>query len=505
MRKFHELFAGRDDVYGTYALSKAQKSTPKGDKRLGRAKTVSAEVTPELYDLHLSGEQSIGIVPIRLDGTVSWFAIDVDDYNTSDLHHDIAKKIAKLNLPLIIFETKSGGAHLYCFLTEPVEAVAAREYAEKFVRALGLSKKTEIFPKQDAIRKSDKGSWINLPYFGDSRVCLGEDGMGHLSLDEFLLFVSEREIHPSDLNFRQNEIKDRVDPEEKDIPPCISTLLRDGIEEGGRDNALTHIAVYLKRAFPDEWQEKLTDINDTLVTPPLGFREVMRIIKSSERKDYQYLCKQTPMVSFCDKARCVKSKYGVGDGEPVTSNFSIDSIRKIGEDDPYYVITVDGLPIRLTSAQLMDFKTFKRYVFEKHNKIIGTLKPNDWEALLIDAMEDLEIEEAPEEFGTVGMIRRAFFDWTSQRLTGFKRRIHVIDGQPYYDDENRAIFFRGVDFIAYCRRNLSYNIDSRVIWLVLEEDGAEEQRINVRGHRMRLWRYPVVEPWFEIQAAGESF
>lgn len=510
MRQFHELFAGRDDVYGTYALSKAQKSTEKGDKRLGKAKTISdTKVTKEHYDKHLAGEQSIGIVPIRLDGTVSWFAIDVDDYATNNLHARLATKIEKLNLPLLVFETKSGGAHLYCFLTKPIEAITARDYAEKFVKALGLPTKTEIFPKQNAIKRNDGGSWINLPYFGDTRRCLGVDGMTPLSVKEFLLLAAEKEVLLDDLEQSKSEIKHREDEpsdgSHSGAPPCVIRMLADGIEEGGRDNALTHLAVYLKRAFPDDWQEQLNEINETIVTPPMPVREIMRIIKSAERKDYQYLCKQTPMVAICDKAACLKQKFGIGQGETVTANFNIDALRKIGNEDPYYVIVVDGLPVKLTSLQLMDFKQFKRAVFEKHNKIIGHLKPADWEDLLSDALENIQIEEAPEEVGTTGMIRRAFMDWTAQRLIGGGVRERVVDGQPYYDEKKKVIVFRGTDFISHCRRNLGNQIDNRVVWLTLEEQGAEETRMEVSGKKLRVWKFPVGEPWFEIHSQDGAF
>lgn len=511
MRQFHELFAARDDVYGTYRVSKAQKTTQKGQKRLGQAKTVTdTKLTKAIYDKHIKGEQSLGLVPIRLDGTVSWFAIDVDNYADERLHEKLAEKIDHLNLPLLVFKTKSGGAHLFCFLVEPMQAADAREYAEKFVAALKLPKKTEIFPKQEAIARSDAGSWINLPYFGKTRPCLGIDGATELSLKEFLLLAAEKEVHPSDLGFREKEVKQRdtesSDEDDEGAPPCIVTMLKDGIEEGGRDNAMTHIAVYLKRAFPDDWQERLFDINSEHCSPALPVREIMRIAKSAERKDYQYLCKQSPMVGICDKQACLKRKFGVGDGEGELANFSIDAIRKIGNDDPYYVVVVDGLPVRLTSAQLLSFRDFERAVFEKLNKVLNTMKPIEWKKLLAEAMENMEFEEAPEEIGTTGAIMRAFMDWTAQRLIGGGMRERVADGQPFYDTKECCILFRGTDFLSHIRRNSGSKFDDRIIWLTLKEEGANEVREVINGRKLRIWKFPVgSEPWFDVSDEEGAF
>lgn len=506
MRQFHELFSGRDDVYGTYAISGASKSTEKGRKRTGRAKTMTnTKVTKKLYDKHLNGNQSLGIVPIRLDSTVSWFAIDVDTYGNDALHQKLALKINKLNLPLIVFQSKSGGAHMFCFLTEPAEASDVREHAARYVEALGLPKKTEIFPKQEAIAKGDAGSWINLPYFGDTRPCLGYDGKTKLSLKEFLLFAAEREVHPSDLGFRTKELKhhDTDADEDEGRPPCISTMLSEGIEEGGRDNALMHIAVYLKRAFPDDWQEMLMDVNDEHCHPSLTTGEVFRITKSAERKDYQYKCKDTPMIGICDKETCLKRRFGVGDGEGDFAQFSLDSIRKIGLEEPYYIVVVDGLPIKLVAADLLNFNKFRRAVFEKLNKIVQQMKPTQWEKLLSEKMETMEFEEAPEEISTTGAIMSMFMDWTAQRLSGITgTKDRIGDGQPFFD--GKAVLFRGTDFLSYVRRNANKQIDDRIIWLTLSDEGAEKTSEQINGRKLTIWSFPVGEPWFDINDKEEG-
>lgn len=514
MRQFHQLFAGRDDVHGTYTISNASKSTKKGQKRLGKARTVSkpgTKVTKALFQKHLDGKQGLGIVPIRKDGTVSWFAIDVDDYSTDGkLHVDLAKKIVRLNLPLVIFSTKSGGAHLFCFLTEPASASDVREHAEKYLKVLGLPSDTEIFPKQEAIQGSDMGSWINIPYMGGTRPCLGADGKSEMTLEEFYEYAAEMEVHPSDLGFRARELEQPVTSNEADedwegAPPCVVTMLRDGIEEGGRNNALTHIAVYLRRAFPDDWALKLLDINDDSVHPKLHDSDVRLIAKSIDRRDFHYMCKQSPMVGICDKPKCLDCKFGIGDGEGDYANFIVEKLRKVGTEDPYYIITVDGSDLKLPTAELLSFPKFETAVFERLDKVITPMKPGKWKQLIASLMDDMEKEEAPNELSTSGAITGLFMNWTSQRLNGRAGNLdRIVDGQPFYDKKANLILFRGLDFLNYVHREGNKIYDARVVWLTLSDMGGDQVERKIKSKKLKVWSFPVGEPWFNINDSEEG-
>jgi len=504
MRQFHELFVGRTDAYGTYALPKGQ-TAKRGTKFLGKAKTVTdGKLTVEDYRNHLKGEIGLGVVPIiPTVNTVSWFVIDVDDYVKEDLHGKLALKIMTMNLPLVICNSKSGGAHLYCFLTEPAPAKDVIEVARKFCKKLGLGPRTEVFPKQDSIVSNDAGSWINLPYFGDTRKCMGTDGHTELTLEEFLQFVHRMEVHPSDLDVRVEELQHREEPTDKSkAPPCIDLMVRDGIEEGGRDNALTHVAVYMKKRFPDDWQDKLMEFNSEHVHPALPFGDMARIVKGGERKDYQYLCKQQPMCSLCDKAACFKREFGIGNGdEDELMDFSIDSVRKIETEDPIWIIVIDGMPIRLKSENLFNYRLFRMEFFKRCNRVLKIMKEGEWGIKLDEAMLDLEKESAPEIVGESGQIRHHFMEWTGQMMqTGEKTRI--VEGYPLYED--KQIMFRGTDFISYLKRT-GGRFEDRMVWAVLNEDGAEQSRIEIGGSLRHLWVYPVGEPWFDPPDSKDTF
>ena len=72
---FLSLFDGNRDAYGV---------TEVGDIVNGKAQSKSRlvydTVTPAVIQRHLEGSVSIGVAPIRSDGTCNFGAIDIDDY-----------------------------------------------------------------------------------------------------------------------------------------------------------------------------------------------------------------------------------------------------------------------------------------------------------------------------------------------------------------------------------------------------------------------------------------
>src|SRR4051812_30632018 len=178
--RFARRFRGLDRAYGSYTPDKEKA----GLKLEGKVDTVTAPVTLQLYERHLRGdEEGLGIVPITDEHTCWFGAVDVDQYKGLN-HADLDEKIDRLGLPLIVCQTKSGGAHLFVFFSEAVPAALVRARLGAWAEALGQPKGVEIFPKQDQLIKGSKGCWINLPYYGNARPALrsGEP----LRLDKFL-------------------------------------------------------------------------------------------------------------------------------------------------------------------------------------------------------------------------------------------------------------------------------------------------------------------------------
>ena len=115
--KFEHIFRGLDLAYGTYAVS-----GNKNGKQTGKAQIVRTPRTTKLWEEHLSGKGSaIGIIPINESSQCVWGCIDVDEYVGLD-HKVLVEKVRKLELPLVVCRSKSGGAHIFLFTKDWLSA-----------------------------------------------------------------------------------------------------------------------------------------------------------------------------------------------------------------------------------------------------------------------------------------------------------------------------------------------------------------------------------------------
>ena len=132
--RFMALFSGLDSAYGTYKVDK-----PRQDgKQAGKAMVVRKAPSRELWIKHLEGaEPSLGIIPIRSDNSCSWGCIDIDQYPME--HTKLITKIQALSLPLLVCRSKSGGAHIFCFVKNKIPAAEMRKYLIGVAALRGVS------------------------------------------------------------------------------------------------------------------------------------------------------------------------------------------------------------------------------------------------------------------------------------------------------------------------------------------------------------------------------
>jgi hypothetical protein len=136
----------------------------------GRAATKGYGATDKEYKAHLAGSGvSLGIIPL-LSTNACWFgAIDIDISGERPLREKIEqleKRVRSLELPLVVCRSKSGGAHLYLFGSEPIPAAILIRKLTELAAVLGYGG-TEIFPKQATrVNEGDRGNWINIAYYG---------------------------------------------------------------------------------------------------------------------------------------------------------------------------------------------------------------------------------------------------------------------------------------------------------------------------------------------------
>ena len=240
-----------------------------------------------MWQDHLDGKTpSLGIIPIMDDSKCFWGCIDVDMYPLN--LKELVQKINSKKLPLIVFRSKSGGAHIFIFVKESVSAKLMREKLSRISALLGFAN-CEIFPKQIEIRadRGDTGNFLNLPYFnGDDtdRYAINNEGKSY-SLQEF--FTKYSELSLTEEQFKDLTTNKKKNGEIFDGPPCLENLMQEKIPEGGRDNTLYQYAVYAKKKWPDSWQDKLDEFNHKYMDPHLPSKQIHKTINQHEKKNYQ--------------------------------------------------------------------------------------------------------------------------------------------------------------------------------------------------------------------------
>jgi hypothetical protein len=143
--KFREIFSGLQSAYGQYQKGERGEN----GKQKGKAFIVRKPITDNLWEDHLNGiDPALGIIPINEHNSCKWGCIDIDQYNLN--HKDLITKIRNLKLPLIVFRSKSGGAHVFLFTKEFIPASLMQTTLKKISEVLGYSG-VEIFPKQTEI------------------------------------------------------------------------------------------------------------------------------------------------------------------------------------------------------------------------------------------------------------------------------------------------------------------------------------------------------------------
>lgn len=489
MRQFSDLFRGRDDAYGTYSDVSHTLPDEKG-KRVARAQTKREPVTQGVWDAHLAGKSRMGIVPVLKDRKCWWFVIDVDLYKEKGLHEDIANRITECGLPLVQTCSKSGGAHLWCFLSEPIEAAKARSVAENFRHRLKLpaTAHVDIFPAQD--KADDVGNWVNLPYFGDTCWCVGETGAEKLSLDDFLVYANDRVQHPSDLNIQS---KQKTKASKSDAPPCIDFMRENGLPEGFRNNGITQFAVYALKSKGDDWKEAVQEFNETACETPVHRAELSTIFKSVQVGKYQYMCdKIAPL--YCDKKECKLREYGIGRAKQSANDILIQRLEKIDGEEPVYRVTMKGKRFQIGLSELFLYTAFKKAALGAINEFLPMIKQSDWEPFMNDQLQLMEIEDAAADTQMRDRVISLFHAFTENTTTESLSAAY-LSRLPYYDGEH--LIFRGDDFMQIVDRQLN-KLPREKTWAIMRDFGCVLSEHNVDGNKVKFWTYiPDGELWFD--------
>ena len=442
-----ELFRGSDIAHGRSEV--LEKTTAKG-KRDSKSWIEKRPAGLHEWTQHLNGVAGIGIPPIDSRNLVRWGAVDVDVYDGNI--EELNKRIQDMALPIVVCRSKSGGPHLYLFLSDWVPASLMIERLDSLAGSLGLGT-SEIFPKQAMVAEGDYGSWINMPYFGGTkflRYAYNEEGKAIVSLTDFFAYVAKRTITPETLETLVPP-RQAADPLPEG-PPCLNTILLQGVQDF-RNITLANLAVYCKKAHPETWERELDKYNRSFAEP-LGSREVEAIKKSYQKKDYKYQCNGQPLCNYCEASQCKLRKHGVGYQDMLPSN---RSLSKLETNPPIWFIdivtkertaTENTVTVRmsLTSEQLQNPLLFQRRAMETINQMPTLMKRDEWHTYVKGLMKHTAIIHLPPEMTPEGQLTELVEEFCSHRPATESMEA-ILRGNTYKDVNN--YYFRLRDLYAF--------------------------------------------------------
>ncbi len=482
--KFKNIFTGLNRARGLFTFEEEDVSN---GKSVGLYRTIKEEPLLKHYQSHLEGKYpSLGIVPIRDDNTATFGCIDIDEYPLD--HKKIITDIRKKDLPLIVCQSKSLGAHIYLFSKEPQPCVTWDKTLRSIASVLGFSGK-EIFPKQTEILvdRGDTGNFLNLPYYNEMkglRYAINDSGAS-CTLEEFF------ELHH--VYACTKEQVEAIKTEEKKIeeafpggPPCLNKLATTGFGQGSRNNALFNIAVYYKQSNPDTWEDKIVEANLKYMEPALSNNEVQQLIKSVNRKGYdKYRCKDAPINAVCQSGLCRTKRFGVGFGEeemPV-----LGSLTKYVSKPPEWFLNVDKKRIQLKSEQLYSPQLFALACLDQANLVVPVPKPQDWKQhFLKPMMLGLQEVEPLESLDPVNELTGLLQDWTTNRQSA-RTWDDILNKLPYTDEKREFTYFRMEDFYNFCKRNHWEKDKNQTGNLIKQLEAFEgEERVRIKKQQPRL-------------------
>lgn len=480
-KQFFERFAGLNRAYGRMRIMGVV--SDKG-KQQTQCDTVREPLTVALWAKHLAGTDHLGVVPITDESTVCWGAIDIDSYASFDLIK-LADHVARLELPLIVCRSKSGGGHLYCFTSEPVSADLMRGKLMEWAIAMGYSG-SEVFPKQTRLAGlNDVGNWINMPYqSGDDTMRYAITGDKKLTCYEFLQLAELMALTSEQLKATQPSAISQYHEEFLESPPCLASLAIRGFGEGSRNNALFNIAVYLQKRYGDEdWEKHIDVYNQNFMVPPLKSSEVQECVKHVKNKKYFYKCNDQPIVSVCNKQICLTKAYGIGGGSN-DPGVVFGALQKITTEPPIWILNVDGANLELTTLELRDQSRLATKCMEVLNKYPRPIKVFEFADIIRDKLQSVEIIQAPAEATLTGAVSTWLEEYCTSKAQA-RSKEELLLKKPWTEDG--YVYFSALGFKSFLSQQRVL-LDERQLWSIMRKLGGESVPLRIKGKQARYWR-----------------
>ena len=485
-KKFIEIFSGLDRAYGQ---TQSREKNNAG-KLEGRSWIVADQLTEDKWINHLEGrEPSLGIIPIDDNNQCRWGAIDVDTYDGFN-HKVLIKKIVEKKIPLVVCKSKSGGAHIFLFVSEPVLAKDMQIKLKEIAVWLGYGD-CEIFPKQIELNSKGTGNFLNLPYNHPefpTRYAFDDEGTALIELSSFIQHYETKVVSQLNKVVIEKTITRKKNDDFKGAPPCLITLASDGFPEGSRNTSLFQLGIYLRERFPEKLEEKLDYYNSKYFTPPLPSREVLTIFKQVEDKKYFYRCEEPMFKIVCEKIKCQSQKFGIGN----SATNEISGLKKWESDNPIYELTHNGKVIILTLDQLSSHAEYRKACIAQANESPRPMAPAIWSDMVDSLLKNMQADDfvqLPGEVTAKGQFLNQLQIFLENNK-GAKDRQDVLQGMVF-EHEKGYFFFKPQAFRDFLKtKRFAKASDSEQYKMFAEFQGSTA-KFKVNSNSEHCWKIPI--------------
>ena len=499
--KFMNAFRGSEEAHGQTTVG----AVGRNGKTEANSRVVREPLTEELVKNHLEGKHGVGAIPITKENECYFGAIDIDQYDLD--HKGLIAKILKFKLPLVVCRSKSGGAHLFCFLKQPTQAKIFREYLTEIAGALGYAK-AEIFPKQDSIlsERGDVGNFINLPYFKSEqtmRYAFDDKGKA-MNLEQFLDVVEKKRTLVANLeNINYGESREVF----ADGPPCLQNYVSVGKVDNNRNIFLSQCAPYCKAKYSDNWKNSLEEINQRHCAPPLPASELVSLQNQYQKKDYFYQCNIEPNSSFCNKEVCKTRKFGIGNKSDHAAELS--GLTIMLSDPKLVFLDVNGGRLEITMDHLQNQHLFQKACMEQLMMMPSKIKETDWVTKVNEMLKHAVQLEVPRELTVDGQFYDLLEMFCTSRIRAQSSE-ELFMGKPWTEDGKTMFMINGLmeflrqrNFVSFTRAQIQERLKK------LNDNEECNGHKNLRkpdGGRttLRVWWVPAFEGVEEQTEVAEN-
>jgi len=538
--KFINIFEGATEFYGQA-------------KRIHKKLSVKVEVnawthtkspiTREQWRLHLEGvEPQLGIAPLKKDGTCKWGAIDIDINNYD--YQELLNKIRKLNLPLIMFRSKSGRAHVYMFMKTFYDAQEVKLVMEKFAAKIGVADILDrVYPMQTNLENNSFGSWLNMPYFNEEECSTFAytDNFEDASIDEFFE-MHEKYAQDNLAEYLKEEIEEIIKPKkikQKTLNdfflPCTKNALVDGggkIKTVNRNDFLHHIYSWCKNSI-EKGVKKLPEFstydarqllhyfNKNYLDEPLEEKEINNTILKSENKEYNYLCKRSEIKKFCDVSACIRHICGITPEKAIEvakAEQALGDVTEYMSDPPIFYETVDvkdgdsfkRIRIKMKGSDLINKEKWVNVLADgghfPHPAILD-MKIKEFQAMQYARIGKRVNEKAEEEASDSYEFKMLVYDFVRKQTVSFQKTA-LLENACYVNEKTYELDFRISDFMNYLRsikiqRKLKeITFDLRHILNATKKNGDVINPITGKKKSCPTWRFKSDPDQYQVM--GDS-